>query len=286
MARARPWLIVLGAAAACAGLGWLADASPIAIVALASCGAAVVAAVRAFAGSSPAALVAAVTAALLATCGLELTCDVALVRTALAVAAGAFAIAELVRPMPPEASPLPGFGAALFAAVLDPSFAVLAVLASVRVTSGPWRRPRAAVFAPIVAVLALGLAIACGLAHDGPLARLWSAWTARADHRGSLASIGDVLQPVAAFAVLAGLVLAAVRGRIAAAALVAFALCTVAVDVRTGAVGGATIAIGAVAAGIAIARFAAVARWSSAQGFIGVTAGFMVLVAPVWSLLG
>ncbi len=285
MARARPWLIVLAAAAACAGLGWLAHASTTAIVALGLCGAAVVAAVRAYAGSSPAALVAACGAALLATCGLVLTCDVALVRAALAAAAGAFAVAELVRPMPPEASPLPAYGGALVAAALDPSFAVLAILAGVRVASGPWRRPRAAVLAPIVAVLALGLALACSLAHAGPLARLWAAWTGRAEHAASLASIGDVVQPVAALAALVGLVLAAARGWIAAAALVALALWTIAVDLRTGAVGGATIAIGAIAAGISIARFAAVARWSSAQAFIGATAGFIVLVAPVWSLI-
>ncbi len=284
MARARPWLIVLAAAAACAGLGWLAHASPIAIVALALCGAAIVAAVRAYAGSSPAALVAACGAALLATCGLVVTCDVALVRTALAVAAGAFAIAELVRPMPPDATPLPADGAALVAAVLDPSFAALGLLASVRIASGPWQRPRGAAIAPIVGGIVLAAAVACALVRTGPLAALWNAWTGpRLGFAPS--AIGDVLQPLAVVAALAGLMLAATQGRLASASLVAAAIGALCVDLRTGTLGGATVALAAIAGGVAVARLAAVARWSSAQAFVSATAGFVMLVAPVWSLV-
>ena len=284
MARARPWLIVLAAAAACAGLGALAHVPPIAIVALALSGAAIVAAVRAYSGSSPAALVAACGAALLATCALASTCDGALIRAALAVAAGAFAIAELVRPMPPDASPLPAYGAALVAAVLDPSFAALGVLASVRIASGPWQRPRGAALAPIVGGLVIAAAVTCALVRSGPLSALWSVWTG--PRLGfSPSAIGDVLQPLAAVAALTGLVLAATAGRLASASLVAAAVGALCVDLRTGTLGGATVALAAIAGGIAIARLAAVARWSSAQAFVSATAGFVVLVAPIWSLL-
>ena len=94
-----------------------------------------------------------------------------------------------------------------------------------------------------------------------------------------------MLQPLAAVAAVAGLVLAATARRLAAASLVAAAAGALCVDLRTGTLGGATVGLGGIAVGIAIARLAAVARWSSAQAFVSATAGFVVLVAPVWSLL-
>jgi hypothetical protein len=284
LARARPWFVVLAAALACAGLGALARLPWLAVAALAPCGAAVAAAVRAYAGSSPAALLAAGASALLAACALVSTCDVHLVHAACAVAAGAFAIAELVRPMPPDASPLPAYGAALVAAALDPSFAALAVIASVRIVSGPWLRPRGAVVAPIVGGLVVAVAFAAALVHRGPFEALWARW-AGPRHGMSLAAIGDVLQPVAGLAALAGLALAATAGRLATASLVAAFAGALLVDVRTGTLGGATVALAAIAGGIAVARLAAVARWTMAQAFVGGTAAALVLFAPMWGVV-
>jgi len=70
------------------------------------------------------------------------------------------AIGELVRPLPPGASPWPALGAALLAGVLDPSFTPLLPIAGIRLLTGPWTLPRWTVAIPVFGALVLALAVA------------------------------------------------------------------------------------------------------------------------------
>jgi hypothetical protein len=264
----------------------LASHSPVDAVAIAAAGAAIAAAARALLGGSAAATCAVAIAALLGALGLLALPGVALVRAAAACAAGAFACAELVRPMTPDGSPWPAIGAAVLAGALDPSFAALLAIAGVRLVRGPWPRPRAALAVPCIGALAIALA-ALGVAHGGAW---WAAWADRAAHPLDAARaatrIGDALGPITAVAALAGLVLAAARGRYVAATLLAVAAGALAADVRAAAAGPATIALAALAAGVAIGRLAGMIRWPVAQACVAAAAGALVLVAPAWLVLG
>src|SRR5690606_27825048 len=117
--------------------------------------AAAAAAVRAFAGPSVATATSAAGAALVvAFCVLDLP-GVDTARAALAGAAALFAIAELARPLPADASPWPAIGGAVLAGVLDPSYVALLAIAGVRFLLGPWARPRWSAIVPLVGVLAI-----------------------------------------------------------------------------------------------------------------------------------
>ncbi|HEY5924008.1 MAG TPA: hypothetical protein VIV11_20150 [Kofleriaceae bacterium] len=283
MAPPKTWLAIPVMAIACAGLALLLREQPPAALAIGALAAATAAAVRAFAGTSGAAATTAGAAALLvALAVLELGApDVT--RDALAAAAALFAIAELARPLPVDASPLPAIGAALVAGALDPSYVALLAIAGVRLLLGPWMRPRWALVVPIAGVLVIGIALLAALARGGLFAELWHAWVARGGDAAPLellARAGDTLGPIATIAALAGLGVCTLRGRYAAAACISVAAGAIAVDLTSGVLGIATLAIAAVGTGVGLARLAAIVRWPTGQTFVGATAGFLIVVAP------
>lgn len=285
----RTWLAIPAVAVACAGvaagLGWRAGRlDPEVIGATGLLAAALAAAVRAFAGPSLAAAVAGVAAALLGTLTtLELS-HLVMARAELASAAAMFAICELVRPMPPEESPLPSVGAAIVAGILDPSFIALVPITTWRYVRGPWSIPRGALALPFAGALACVLAIVAAAVPSRLLGELWTAWTQRDaaahDPLGVVAAIGDVLGPLTAVAALAGLGVCATRGRLAVTSVCAITVGALAVDLACGSAGAALPAIAALGTGVAISRLTAMIRWPAGQAFVGGTAGFMMVVAP------
>ncbi|HSD91268.1 MAG TPA: hypothetical protein VLB44_27280 [Kofleriaceae bacterium] len=284
MAAPKTWLAIPAVAVACAGAAAALRQTPEVIVATAALGAALAAVVRGFAGSSVAAAVAGAAAALL---GIAAVLDghaFELARASLAAAAAMFAIAELVRPMPPDESPLPSIGAALLAGVLDPSYVALVPITGWRFIRGPWTRPRGSIALPIVGVLACALAIGSAVAPSGMFADLWATWSAREGTTmsplGVLAAAGDILGPVTSVAALGGLGVSVMRGRYAAASVTAVVAGSLAVDLATGTLGAALPSVAALGAGMAIARLTGMVRWPTGQTFVAAATGFMMVVAP------
>ncbi|HEX5060271.1 MAG TPA: hypothetical protein VFV99_12975 [Kofleriaceae bacterium] len=278
----KTWLAIPIMAIACAAVAALLGEQPSAAVAIGALAAAAAAAVRAFAGASVAAATTASAAALLVALGVLDLPHFDVPRATLAAAAALFAIAELARPLPVDASPLPAIGAALLAGVLDPAYVALLAIAGIRLLTGPWSRPRWTVLVPIVGMLAIGIAVLAACAERGVFAELWHTWAARTGTHAPLTVLtqaADTLGPIATIAALAGLAVCALRGRYAAAATLAVAIGAVAVDLAVGSLGAATLAIAAVGAGVGLARLAATVRWPTAQTFVGATAGFLVVVA-------
>lgn len=272
----------------CAAIATAVGHVPLTAIAIGALGAAICAAVRAFAGSSLAGSIAAAAAALLGVLGLLDASGFVVARAAFAGAAAMFAISELARLMPAK-SPYPAIGAAIVAAVLDPSFVGLAMIAGARFVVGPWARPRWAAVVPAIGGIAVLLAIAAGLAHHGVLSRLWLAWAGGPPHHVSPSHvaliIGDALGPVTAIAALAGLGVCVARGRFAAAAVLAVMIGVVAVAMRDGMLAPATLVMAALAAGVGIGRLAAMVRWPAGQTLVGATASFIMLVAPALGLV-
>ena len=283
MAPAKTWLAIPIVAIACAALAFLLREPPPAALAVGALAAAAAAAVRGFGGSSVAAATTASAAAVLAClCTLDLGVH-DLARDALAAAAALFAIAELARPLPVDASPLPAIGAALVAGVLDPSYVALLAITGVRLLLGPWSRPRWALVVPIVGTLAIGIALLAACSEAGVFAELWHVWAARGGDAAPLALLtqaGDLLGPIATLAAVAGLIVCVLRGRYAAAAMLSVAAGALGVDLVCGQLGVATLAIASIATGVGLARLAAIVRWPTGQTFVGATAGFLIVVAP------
>jgi len=273
----RTWLAIPVLALACAALAAATGATPAAAAAIGVLGAALAAAVRAFAGASIAATVAAATGALLAALAFVGSVDAGIVRAALAGACGLFSIAELARPSPVAASPWPAFGAAAVAAALDPSFVALPAIAGARLVTGPWSRPRWAIALPIAGVLAVALAVIA--AHSVP--ELWTAWSGhtRAGNVDLATLAGDALGPLAIIAAACGLASCAAASRFAAAAVAAVAVGAALVSVRDGALAPALPIAAALACGVAVARLAALVRLPIGQTFVGVMASFLLLAA-------
>jgi hypothetical protein len=284
----KTWLAIPVLAIACAGLA-LAANQPIEVaLAVAALGAALAAAVRAFAGPSIAVAVASTAASLVGVLSLLELGVPELARASIACAAGLFAIGELVRPLPPGASPWPALGAALLAGILDPSFTPLLPIAGVRLITGPWSLPRWTHAIPVLGVLVLALAVLTVLFRDRALAELWMLWAARdvtgAEPLAIFTSTGDLLGPVTAVVAAAGLVVCALRGVVAATAVGGVLIAALGVDLVAGSTGSATVVCAALGAGSGIARFAALIRWPVGQTFVGAAVGAMLVVAPVWTL--
>lgn len=291
MVRAKTWLVIPALAVVAAGLAVLARETPEAAVAVAALGAALAACVRAFVGPSGAGAVAACAASLVGVlCVLEVP-NVDVLHDSLACAAGMFALGELVRPLPPDPSPWPALGAALLAVIVDPAFTPLLCVAGIRYVTGPWPLPRWAIAAPIVGGLAVVLAVLAACVPHGVFAHLWSVWAARtspaagtADPIAAATALGDVLGPVTAVVAVVGLGTCALRGRIALGAALGVTTATLAIDLFTGGIGAATVVCAALGAGLGIARLAAMIRFPAGQACVGGAVGFMLVVAPVWTL--
>lgn len=288
MVPTKTWLAIPVLAVACAGLA-IAARQPVEVaVAVAALGAALASAVRAFAGPSIAVAVAGAAAGLVGVLAVLELPFADLARAALACAAGLFAIGELVRPLPPGASPWPALGAAALAATLDPSLSPLLPIAGVRLVTGPWSLPRWTLVAPLVGALVVGLGVLTVVFRDGALFDLWRLWAAR-DVTGqvsvaTLTQTGDLLGPVTAVVAAAGIGVCALRGMLAAAAVLGVLGGAMCIDLVAGSTGAATIVCAALGAGTGIARFAALVRWPVGQAFVGAAVGAMLVVAPVWTL--
>jgi hypothetical protein len=289
VASPKTWLAIPPTALACAASALAAGRGPIVAVVLAVLGAAIAGAVRAYAGPSRATAIVAGAAGLLGALG---SVELALgVRGGCAGAAAVFAIAELARPEAEVASPWPALGAALIAGVLDPAYIALGVLAAARQARGPWPRARWMIAIPIACALACVLAAAAALSRGGALASLWQLWGGHADAVAAaparvLVLAGNAIGPIAVVAALAGLATAMMRGSGAAAGLLAAVVGALVLDLRAGAVLPATPIIAALATGVGLARLAALVRHPVGQACIGAAAGFILLVAPVWTLAG
>ncbi|HUS28861.1 MAG TPA: hypothetical protein VMZ53_10130 [Kofleriaceae bacterium] len=293
MAAPKTWLaipvVAVASAGAAAALGMRAGAPDWEVAAATGLlAAALAAAVRAFAGPSLAAAVAGVAAALLGTLTVLELPHLVLSRGAIASAAAMFAICELVRPMPPEESPLPSIGAAVLAGVLDPSFVALVPITGWRYVRGPWPRPRGALALPIAGALACILAAVAAVVPSTFLSDVWTAWTQRDGVVHApldvIARAGDALGPITAVAAVAGLGVCATRGRLAVVSIGAIVVGALAVDLALGSVGAAVPTIAALGAGVAIARLTAMVRWPAGQTFVGAVAGFMMVLAPALAL--
>jgi hypothetical protein len=280
----RTWLAIPIACASCAGVALALRLPPEACASVGLLGAALAAAVRAFAGPSLAAALTGAAAALFGALAVLEIGGIDLPREGLAAAAAMFSISELVRPMPPESSALPSIGGALLAGILDPSFIALVPITGWRFIRGPWSRPRGSVALPLLGALACILAVIAALSPSGLLSQLWATWSARFASPISplavLTTTGDVLGPIAAVAGAAGVGLCCARGRYAAASVGAVTVGAIAVDLASGTLGAAVPTIAALGAGVAISRLTAMVRWPAGQAFVGATAGFMIVVAP------
>ena len=285
MSAVRSWYVIpaLGAASVAAALAM--HHAPVLALALGACGAALAAAIRAFVGSSLVGAIAAAGGAVVGALGLLALAPEA--REVIAGTAALFAISELARAKLPQESPLPAVGAALLAGVLDPSYIALVPVAGVAWLLAPVARPRAAIAVPILGALATALAI--GLATTHAHAGLWTTWLGHAPaHRPVLATLvraGDLVGPLVACAALAGIAICLVHGRLAATALAAVLALTAIVSLSAGFVAPATPLVAALAAGVAIGRLAALVRLPVGQAFVGATVGFVLAVAPVWTLI-
>ncbi len=281
----RAWLVV-PVLALVAGLAAFAlHRAPIEAMALAALAAGIAAALRALVGESPAAVAGTAIGALVAVATLlELDGEVA--RHAIAAAAAAWTIAELARTSAPANSPLVAMLPAGIAAVLDPSFVALLPIAGVRLVTAPWQRPRWIAAVPIAGGVVVLLAI---LACAGPIDALGVAWTgahAQPVAPALLANrLGEALGPICAVAALAGLAWFGGRNRYAQLALATCLAGAVLVDLRAGHVGVAVIAMAAISAGLAVARFAATIRLATGQAIIGATLGLVLILPPAWSTI-
>ncbi len=271
----RAWLVIPAAGIVAGGAGELLGVTP--LVGLA--GAALAAAIRALAGESPATLAAACAAPLLAVAALADQGDAA-VRAVLAIAMAAWTFAELARP---SKLPFGALGPALAAAVLDPAFVALVLIAGAHLVRGA-ERPRWALVTPLVGGAVIGLAVLAGTVWPA-LGDRWFAAPAHPIGVPQLAMLGALaIGPVFAVAAVAGaaLVLRAREAEIAVATACAGAIL---VDLRAGTIGPATLALAALLAGLAIGRLAAMIRIPSGQAITAATIGALLVAPPAWTTL-
>jgi hypothetical protein len=278
----RSWLVIPAMGVACGGAAVALGMPP----AIALVGAAFAAVIRVLDGDSPAALAAAVVAPVLALASLA-EAGGELTRTAIALAAVGWTVTELAWPVGDDVAAawprsLIAVVPAVIAAILDPSFAALIAIAGARLVALPSPRPRWVLAVPVAGVAVIGLAVLAGTSWTGLGAR----WFGGAAHPVALPAFaeaaGAALGPVSAVAAIAGLTSLA-RARYAELALAAAIAGAVAVDLRAGALGIATIGLAAVLAGLAIGRLAALIRLPSGQAFAGATAGVLLIVPPAWT---
>ena len=196
----------------------------------------------------------------------------------LAAAAAAWTLAELARPLPPEASPSVAVLPATIAAVIDPAYAALVLVAGIRLWRSPQRRAGWLVAVPIAGAIAIAVALLASRASGGVLASLWHAWSTTADAPGSIAGqLGAAIGPIGAVAAVAGLVHAS-RTRPIGLAVVAVG--SAVACHRAGAITPSVLLVAALAIGIAVGRLAAVVRLPTAQLCIGATCGLLLVVEP------
>ena len=274
----RPWLVIPLVAIAAGAVAAVALRSPAPAVAAALLAAALAAAIRAFIGAGAA--IASVAGSAVGVLGwLDAGADV---RAAVAGAAAAFAICEVVRAKPPLASPWPALGAAGVACALAPAYAALPTVAAAALVASPSARPRWVVALPIAGVLVAATAVLAASAHDGMLARLEHVWSG---HAGGVLALAPLLAavdrsgPITCVAALAGIALCVMRGRSATTAV----LGVLALALVDGS-GPAMPIVAGLCAGVAVGRLAQLVRLPVGQAFVGAAAGFVLVAVPAWTL--
>jgi hypothetical protein len=352
----KPWLAIPIVGMVAATIAGFLGASGGELVCAALAGAAVVHALRAAAGDSPAAIAGACAGALLAVVTVaELgitrgSHDLALAWLALGAASWTFA--ELSRP---TETPYVALAPAIAAAIVEPACVALVAIAGARlvtarssrpvieaalraqldtgesgqlplphVASGkhaiprelrgrgesakhrgesakharpaikpPARRagwsPHWVIAAPLLGVVLVVVAIVAGTARDGALGSLAEVWYGprlrEASPVSSITSLGEALGPLAVVATLAGIAVLA-RVHLASLAIISCALGALLCDLRTGAPGAFTLGFASLCAGAGIARLAGMIRLRSGQAIAAATCGAMLLVPPVWTVIG
>ncbi len=156
----------------------------------------------------------------------------------------------------------------------------------VRAVKRPGLPPRWVIAVPVAGA---GLIILAIIAGTGSFASLGQSWfgprLTDASPLEALTRLADALGPIAVVAVIGGL---AVLARVHLASLAIFA-CTVgavSVDLRAGAPGAATLGLAAVCAGAGITRLAGTIRIRSGQAITAAMCGAILLVPPVWTVIG
>lgn len=321
----RPWLAIPIVGVVAALIAAALGQRGLALACAAAAGAAVVHALRAFAGDSPAAIAGACAGALLAIVTIsEHAHHTDLAIPWLALAAAAWTFAELARE---TATPYVALAPAITAALVEPACVALVAIAGARLVGRPSRPmveaalraqlktgesgqlplpridtgktkklprrrlglPRWVIAVPIAGAVLVVLAIVTGTARDGVLGSLAASWygprVRDASASSSLFSLADALGPVLVVAAGAGAIVLA-RVHLASLAVIACAIGAVLVDLRTGATGAFTVGLAALCAGAGISRFAGMIRLRTGQAIAAATCGVLLLVPPVWTMIG
>ncbi len=291
----KTWIAIPILGVAAAAFAFVLQGRAADVICAAVMGAAIVHALRAFAGDSPATLVGAGAGALLA---------VALLQHAavpsLALAAACWTFAELARPSVAYIALAP----AIVAAILEPGFVSLVAIAGarlvprepearepVRPNSGARERGRERlsnkqrwrIAIPIAGVCGVVLAVIAGAADGGALGALGERWFGHAHPTSSgnaLALLGDALGPLVVVGALAGLGVLA-RVHLASLAIVACACGVLLVDLRAGIPPATTLGLAAVLAGAGIGRLAGMVRIRSGQAVVAATCGVLLLLPMI-----
>lgn len=153
----------------------------------------------------------------------------------------------------------------------------------------PGLPPRWVIAVPIAGAFLVVIAIVAGTAHSGSFGSLGQAWfgprLADAPPLDALAHLAEALGPIAVVAVIGGLAVLA-RVHLASLAVFACAIGSVFVDLRAGVPGAATLGLAALCAGVGITRLAGTIRIRSGQAITAAMCGAILLVPPVWTVIG
>lgn len=306
--------VIAGAIAAMFGARGLEVASA------AAAAASIVHALRAFAGDGPAALAGACAGALLAIVTIsERAHHIDIALPCLAVAAAAWTFAELARE---TATPYVALAPAITAALVEPACVALVAIAGARLVGRPSKSmieaavrtqlrtgesgqpdnsarmvhpavhaglPSWVVAVPITGAILVVIAIVAGTSHEGVFGSLAKSWFGprgrETSATGSLIALGDALGPLLVVAAAGGVITLA-RLHLASLAIAACTIGALLVDLRAGAPGAFTVGLAALCAGAGITRLAGTIRIRSGQAIAAATCGVLLLVPPVWTVIG
>ncbi|MFT3692833.1 MAG: hypothetical protein QM831_06815 [Kofleriaceae bacterium] len=281
----RPWYVIPVLAIASIAAAWLITHHVPLAIAIGACAAALTAAIRGVLGPSGVAAVAAAgggAVGMLGALALHVT-----IRDAIGGAAAMFSIYELARDKQVTESPLPAAGAAVLAGVIDPSYAGLVCVAGIAWLRSPGSKPRGAIALPVIGAIAALVAISCAL--TSPHSSLYVHWLGRTpahrDIANTLLRTGDVVGAMPAFAALVGLVSCILRDRVSGFAVGAIVGITAITSLAGGFVSPAAPLVAGLGTGVAIGRLAMLVRLPVGQQFVGATCGFVLVVAPAWTLI-
>ncbi len=142
---------------------------------------------------------------------------------------------------------------------------------------------------PVAGAILVVLAIVAGTARDGSFASLASTWygprVRDAAPAAALTLLADALGPLLVVAAVGGLATLA-RVHLASLAVLACAIGAVLVELRTGAPSASTLGLAALCAGAGISRLAGMIRLRSGQAITAAACGALLLVGPVWTVIG